>query len=288
MTTVLLKTLDEDGSAYFGGHGRWNLPTADGPGEWMPTLEGDLVPCKRGYHLFEAKDILRWIGPTLYVAEHDGEFVAGDDVIACRRTRLLYRVEGWTRRALGEWAADCAEHVLPFFEARFPDDDRPRTAIEAARAYWRGEIEAESAWSAAESAWSAAESAESAALAAWSAESAESWWSAAAAAWSAAQSAAKSAAAAAWSAESQSAARSAEAPWSASASARSAAAVLAAWSAESAESWWSAAAVESAWATAESAAAAESWWSAAWSAAESERDWQRDALLRRVGLVVEP
>jgi hypothetical protein len=36
--------------------------------------------------------------------------------------------------------ADSAERVLPYFEAAFPDDDRPRKAIEAARAWARGEI----------------------------------------------------------------------------------------------------------------------------------------------------
>ena len=37
-------------------------------------------------------------------------------------------------------AADFAEHVLPLFEADYPDDDRPRKAIEAARAFARGEV----------------------------------------------------------------------------------------------------------------------------------------------------
>ncbi len=41
---------------------------------------------------------------------------------------------------LALWAADCAEHVLPFFEAAQPDDDRPRRAIESARAWVRGEM----------------------------------------------------------------------------------------------------------------------------------------------------
>ena len=31
------------------------------------------------------------------------------------------------------WAADCAEHVLPFFESVYPGDSRPRNAIEACR-----------------------------------------------------------------------------------------------------------------------------------------------------------
>jgi hypothetical protein len=42
-------------------------------------------------------------------------------------------------RLLASWAADCAEHVLPLFAARHPDDERPRRAIESARAWARGE-----------------------------------------------------------------------------------------------------------------------------------------------------
>lgn len=41
---------------------------------------------------------------------------------------------------LALWAATCAEHVLPLFEATVPDDARPREAIEAARAWVRGEL----------------------------------------------------------------------------------------------------------------------------------------------------
>ncbi len=43
-------------------------------------------------------------------------------------------------RLLALWAADCAEHVLPLFEQAQPDDDRPRRAIAAARAWVRGEM----------------------------------------------------------------------------------------------------------------------------------------------------
>jgi hypothetical protein len=43
-------------------------------------------------------------------------------------------------RLLAVWAADCAEHVLHFFEQAQPNDDRPRRAIEQARAWVRGEI----------------------------------------------------------------------------------------------------------------------------------------------------
>src|SRR5207253_2959229 len=43
-------------------------------------------------------------------------------------------------RLLAEWAAECAEHVLPLFEAVRPMDPRPRRAVEQARAWTRGEI----------------------------------------------------------------------------------------------------------------------------------------------------
>jgi hypothetical protein len=34
-------------------------------------------------------------------------------------------------RKLAIWAADCAERVIPYFEERSPEDNRPREAIEA-------------------------------------------------------------------------------------------------------------------------------------------------------------
>ena len=43
-------------------------------------------------------------------------------------------------RTLAIWATDCAEHVLPYFEEKYPKDNRPRKAIEAGRAWVSGEI----------------------------------------------------------------------------------------------------------------------------------------------------
>lgn len=43
-------------------------------------------------------------------------------------------------RLLALWAADCAEHVLHFFEEAVPGDNRPRNAIEMARGWVRGEV----------------------------------------------------------------------------------------------------------------------------------------------------
>src|SRR5438132_13659804 len=41
---------------------------------------------------------------------------------------------------LAVWAADCAEHVLHYFEQARPGDERPRRAIELARAGRPGEL----------------------------------------------------------------------------------------------------------------------------------------------------
>ena len=50
------------------------------------------------------------------------------------------RLDRGDHRALALWAADCAGYVLPTFETRYPQDDRPRKAIEAGRAWARDEI----------------------------------------------------------------------------------------------------------------------------------------------------
>ncbi|MDV8020620.1 putative immunity protein [Rhodococcus sp. IEGM 1330] len=43
-------------------------------------------------------------------------------------------------RSLALWAAECAEHVLHLFEKVEPADCRPREAIEATRAWVRGDL----------------------------------------------------------------------------------------------------------------------------------------------------
>ena len=37
------------------------------------------------------------------------------------------------------WACNCVDHVLLFFEQKYPDDIRPRKALEVARAWLKGE-----------------------------------------------------------------------------------------------------------------------------------------------------
>lgn len=44
------------------------------------------------------------------------------------------------RRELVEWTIACAERMLPLFFAERPDDTRPRDALDAARAFMRGNL----------------------------------------------------------------------------------------------------------------------------------------------------
>ena len=50
------------------------------------------------------------------------------------------RLDEQDHRLLAVWASDCVEHVLAYFNETHPDDDRPRKAIEAARAWVRGDL----------------------------------------------------------------------------------------------------------------------------------------------------
>ena len=97
------------------------------------------------------------------------------------------------------FAADCAELVLPIYEKQYPNDDRPRKAIQAARDYANrlineDELAAASAAAsaAAGAAWAARATASAAWAAAWAASAAWAAWAA-----RSARSAAASAAAAA-------------------------------------------------------------------------------------------
>jgi hypothetical protein len=83
-----------------------------------------------------------------------GHFVTRDErFVAAHRGGSL---ELARHRLLASWGADCAERVLPLFAAERPEDERPRAAVEAARAWSRGEVRAGEACAAAVAAHAAA------------------------------------------------------------------------------------------------------------------------------------
>jgi hypothetical protein len=44
--------------------------------------------------------------------------------------RVIELVSKTDHKTLAVWAIDCAERVLPYFEGKYPEDNRPRKAIE--------------------------------------------------------------------------------------------------------------------------------------------------------------
>ena len=119
------------------GHGDYTayLPHGKRPGKWLPAVK-DPRPCVRGYHVVDIAHLpAHWgIPGVLYEVEVRGKTVEDGDKTACAQIRLVRRVGELTPGIAATFAADCAERVLGLFEAKFPDDDRPRKAIEAARA----------------------------------------------------------------------------------------------------------------------------------------------------------
>lgn len=72
-------------------------------------------------------------------------------------TELANRTD---KKILTFWALDCAERVLPLFEEKYPDDPRPRDAVESGHAWIRGEMRVGEVRKAAFSAHAAARAAE--------------------------------------------------------------------------------------------------------------------------------
>lgn len=160
------------------------------------TIEGNIALCERGYHsspsLWQA--LAYAPGPVACLVEIPKRGTRGDtDKSVSKSRKLLAAVN--IERELRLFAADCAEHILWIYERDYPNDDRPRKAIEAARKFARGEINNAERAAARDAARAAAWDA------AWDAARDASW----AAAWAAARDAAWAAA--------RAAARAAETEW---------------------------------------------------------------------------
>lgn len=69
-------------------------------------------------------------------------------------------IEEEQQKGLALWAADCAERALAVFEQTHPKDFRPRKAVEAGRAWARGDIPMSAARGASSKANAAAREAE--------------------------------------------------------------------------------------------------------------------------------
>ena len=140
---IVYKFTKEGGKAPWGS-GYIPLPKNSEPGDWIEA-EGMLILCANGIHGFPSVLAMLKEGlfsEALWVAELDGEILGeGNNKVCARRGRLLYLVEGWHKRNIQLWLCDCAERVLPTYEAwatpeNQPDADlrtAPRRLIEAVR-----------------------------------------------------------------------------------------------------------------------------------------------------------
>jgi hypothetical protein len=101
-------------------------------GVWTPDVTP--VMCVSGWHLATHEGIAEHArtGAVLWIAEGRGEFVAAGDKVAFSSARLVSQVGTLTQIIAVQWAAECAKRVLRHYEDRYPEDKRPREAIQAA------------------------------------------------------------------------------------------------------------------------------------------------------------
>ena len=127
------------------------LPNGDKPGKWLRKRE-NIKMCERGYHCFAPEHILKWLEAQLFEVEIKGRCVHGDDKTVAQQMRFIRKVDTWNDKTARLFACYCARDVLPLFEAKYPNDNSPRAAIETAERYANGEAtidELSAAWAAA-------------------------------------------------------------------------------------------------------------------------------------------
>jgi hypothetical protein len=111
-------------------------------GVWTP--DETPVLCRSGWHLATHQGIAEHArtGAVLWIAEGRGESVAAGDKVAFSSARLVSQVGTLTQIIAVQWAAECARRVLKHYEDRYPEDKRPREAIQAALKWAKDPTEA--------------------------------------------------------------------------------------------------------------------------------------------------
>ena len=177
------------------GNQKWEFDT------WVKH-EGELKLCENGLHASDnALDSLEYIyGDRWFIVEARGTILKDEDKFVASEMRLVKELD--VKKILVPFACFAARRCLKFFEEKYPNDSRPRNAIEAAENYVKNPSEKNraparaaraaaeaAAGAAAKAAWTAARAATKAAVAAaWAAgdtATRAAAWAAAKAAWSA-------------------------------------------------------------------------------------------------------
>ena len=103
-------------------------------GKWF--IEDNISICNRGFHASE--NVIHAMGyvscEVLAKVEVRGEVIRQDDKQVWSEMRIVEAYE-WTKEDSVKLAIYAAELVIEIYEKKYPNDDRPRKAIEAAKAY---------------------------------------------------------------------------------------------------------------------------------------------------------
>ena len=109
--------------------------------QWTPRQTP--VRCQSGWHLAPPGGItpnVPWTLPAvLWTAEGRGATDAAPDKVVFESARILAPIGTLTEPMAHSLACDFAEHVLPLWEAKHPNDHGPRVAIEARRRAMTGD-----------------------------------------------------------------------------------------------------------------------------------------------------
>jgi hypothetical protein len=66
----------------------------------------------------------------------DNNFIF-DSILNMDKLLVKKHINKQLYKSLASWAAECAGHVLPYFEKKYPEDKRPRRAIKELRKWMR-------------------------------------------------------------------------------------------------------------------------------------------------------
>ena len=141
---ILYKLTDSKRETY--GNFKWEL----GKKHEKPIITSPQLCSKEVFHAYRNLNLALILNPIhadirsplLFKAE--GEIITEDwGKVGCKSLTLTEQLElpEWyvdkklQLKVLCQFAILCAEAVLEYFEFKFPNDDRPRKAIEAAKAY---------------------------------------------------------------------------------------------------------------------------------------------------------
>ena len=112
----------------YNGNQTWEL------GKWYKH-DGKLELCESGFHACEKPlDSLEYVyGDRWFMVEARGDMLKGDDKFVAQEMRLVKEID--IKSVAVRFAMYAAQSCLENYEKRYPNDKRPRAAIEAAEKY---------------------------------------------------------------------------------------------------------------------------------------------------------